>query len=484
MPVTDLVYTLAIVAAVLVAFAWFVHLERQDRSVTVVLFLVGVLIADSVLYQSQNNIPAGLFHPTVATVSFRLPDLLIPAALFARLITHGLPKRLDASVLAWLVFVLWLLMEAVNGVFIGNPPGHVAYHAKLVAYLAIIALAAGVPLTRYLEDNRLLHLVWASAAAAALLLVLDSLGVVIDVHIPGLPLPNFGIMGSDAATIFVSLGLVALAVGAVSERRRFSYLVPAAPLLITPLAANQRAAILGLVVSLLILVAAAPLSRARLRITPTETVVTILVVLACVLTPAVSQLAVANRLGELPWQKQLTEQFSGREVPLTDADRLNQWYVVRKLVAQRPLFGWGLGKEFVYYEPGFQEFQQFDSVHNIGGDLLLRTGGIGLLLFLAALATTTAGGLFAWRRSDDDVISAIAIALVAATGGLLAKGMVEDLFEKYRLAALLALLFGMLLAAASTVRATQEAPGRARIDLAATRAGIGMRRPSARARAN
>jgi len=471
-------YTVAIVAALVAAYVWFVHLERRDQSVTVVLFIFGVLIADAIVYQSQNEIPAGLFHPTVGSASFRPIDLLVPAALAARLTVRGLPKRLDASMLVWIAFIVWLLVEAVNGVFMGNSPGHVAYHTKVISYLAMIALGAGVPLTRYLEKDRLLHLAWASAGAAAVLLMLDSLGVSVTANIPGLPLSQFGIMGSDAATIFVTIGLIALAVGAVSEQRRFRWLLPAAPLLISPAAANQRAAIVGLAVGLLVLIVAAPLSRARIRVTPTETGITVLVVIACLLTPLLAQLAVANRVAELPYQRQLTQQFTGRETGLTNEDRLNQWYVVKKLIAQRPLFGWGLGKQFIYYEPGLQEFQKFDSVHNIGGDLLLRTGGIGLLLFLIALATTSAGGLFAWRRSEDDVISALAIALVAATAGLLAKGMVEDLWEKYRLAALLGLLFGMLIAARSTVRATEEVRRSARFKLASAGIRIPGREPA------
>ena len=44
------------------------------------------------------------------------------------------------------------------------------------------------------------------------------------------------------------------------------------------------------------------------------------------------------------------------------------------LIEQRPVLGWGLGKEFQYFDPGFNAFFQIHVTHNIGIDLLLGTG--------------------------------------------------------------------------------------------------------------
>ncbi len=155
----------------------------------------------------------------------------------------------------------------------------------------------------------------------------------------------------------------------------------------------------------------------------------------------------------------LAYSFTSRTEQLTTQDRLNQWDQVDDLVAERPVFGWGLGKEYEYYEPGRHEFLQVDITHNIGFDLLMRSGLIGFGFFLAALTLTLIKGWAAFLRIEDERLAALSLGLMAAISGLLAKGMVESIFEKYRLAITLALLIGMALSVAAELgRETEEAP--------------------------
>ena len=99
----------------------------------------------------------------------------------------------------------------------------------------------------------------------------------------------------------------------------------------------------------------------------------------------------------------------------------------------------------------FREFLDTKLTHNIGLDLLVRTGLVGLTLFVVALACTFVGGVRTWFAHDvPPEVAAFALAAVASLAGLLAKGMVESLFEKYRLGVLMGLLTGILLSAASS----------------------------------
>ncbi len=453
---------LAALCLLAAAFALFTHLERRDQGVAVVMIILWLLVADAAIYPNQNLVPTGLFHPTLGGTTFRPIDLVIPIALAARLYARGLPRQIDPTLLLWLGFLTWLVAAAVIGVYNGNAFDEVSSQAKVLLYLGLILLAADVPVERYFERNRLLHLTWGMASVAVLLLVLDSVSVDITVSVPGLPLQGFGELGSDAATIFVVIGLLALAAGLVSRSRRFLYLFPAALLLATPLASNQRAAVVGMLVSVAVLAAGLVFARQRLRITPTEAMLTALAALACAVAPLVTQVSLGNQSPKLPLQAELTEEFGNYENVLTAQGRVNQWYAARQLIAERPVFGWGLGKTFTYYEPGFREFHEFDSVHNIGGDLLVRAGGVGLLLFLLALGATAIGAIRAWRLAEADATAVFALAVLAATAGLLAKAMVDPLFEKYRLAALLGLLIGISISATSSLR--QPEPRAARED--------------------
>ena len=83
-----------------------------------------------------------------------------------------------------------------------------------------------------------------------------------------------------------------------------------------------------------------------------------------------------------------------------------------------------------------------DVTENIGLDLWMRSGLIGLGLFVLALFFSLFDGLQAWRLHPDRMVAVLALALVAVVVGFVAKGMVESIFEKYRLATMLGLSLG------------------------------------------
>jgi O-antigen ligase len=124
--------------------------------------------------------------------------------------------------------------------------------------------------------------------------------------------------------------------------------------------------------------------------------------------------------------------------------------VAYDLAKKEPILGYGLGETYTYFEPGPNLYVQTDLTENIGLDLWLRTGLIGLGLFVVALVVSLVNGLSAWRLHPDRMVAVLALGLVAAVVGLIAKGQVESIFENYRLATLLGLTLGMLRSAVTS----------------------------------
>jgi O-antigen ligase len=439
--------------SLLALLGWAGAMERRGRGAAVVAFVVGLNLLEASLYPSQNEVSTGLFHPQIGSLSFRAIDVVIPVVLLAHLLQRRRRESTPATGLLWLAFLAWLATAAVLGAYAGNDLQVVAFEAKALLYLGVLFLVASVPLENYLAGNGLQRFLQAAATLALLLVATDTLGVAVTSDLPIVPLDNAGRLGSDAATLFASLGIVALALGLYTPYRRAACLLPAVPLLAAPLAADQRAAFLGLGFSALVLIAATVRSQRRVHVTPTEVSLVVLAVTACLLAPSL----IVRALGQeppAPVRDNLSATFTSREEQLTTEARLNQLRVSAPLVGERPLLGWGLGKEYIYFEPGYREFQPINLTHNIFSDLLLRTGLVGLLFFLVALGVSLAQGMRSWRLQTAGLTAALSMAATAVVIGLVAKGMVESIFEKYRLAVALGVALGLTL---SSARATRSA---------------------------
>jgi len=266
---------------------------------------------------------------------------------------------------------------------------------------------------------------------------------------------QLGNVGSIGGTLFVLLGIVALALAITSESRRFRMLVIVGPLFVPPLMATQRASLINLVVCLGAVLLLLPVARHRLRATLLEVILAVLVAVALIAVPVfIAGVVEAKRV--IPFSRSLSTAIAGGEKKLSAQDRVNQLVQARKLIAQRPLTGWGLGKTITYYEVGLRQFQVSYLTHNILSDLLVRTGIVGLLLFLAAIGSSFVKGISAWRSADDPLIAAAALAALAIMAGWFAHGMVESLFEHVQLAPIFGITIGLAQAAASQRRARER----------------------------
>ncbi|PWU24756.1 MAG: hypothetical protein C5B48_04765 [Candidatus Rokuibacteriota bacterium] len=459
-------------------FAYFVRLERRGDRMKSVVIILGLLVIESVIYPNPFGVPAGIFHPSLGNPdpsgvdlgpSFRLPDILIPLALGARLFAQGKPLRLRAASIFWLVFVAWLSAEMWVGMHAGHGLGLVTFEGKLIIYICFFLLVAGVPAHEFAHGRTFRRFLYASALIAAVTDLMDQSKTTISANIPGLPIQDLGQMGPDTAAIFLILGLFALGLGSVLAKHRLPLLVSAVPLLLASIESNQRAELLALGAGLVSFVLLGVLGWRRVQVTPTEVVVTAATVIALFLTPVLVSAIRGRQEPTVAFASNVQRTFQTRSKQLSAQDRTYQWSKALELIEQKPWFGWGLGTTYVHFDPGYKVFVTTDITHNIELDLLVRTGAFGLLLFVLAVALTIRDGTRAWLRHPDVLVAAFSLACTAALIGLLTRGTVESIFEKFRLATLLGFVVG---AVASSILSAVE-PARERVtepvDLASVR---------------
>jgi O-antigen ligase len=304
-------------------------------------------------------------------------------------------------------------------------------------------LASGVPVRRYLEGPGFQRLLRWAALSAVVLILLTAAKKTYAVNIPLLKLTDFGTLGTDAATIFVSIGVIAFLLELNKDRRNRLNLLCVVPLAVSPFLAYQRAVLLTLVavVIVVVLVALGSHARQRLRIRSGE---------VAVAAPAItSQKSVTGPASSII-SSTLGQTLNSQQKQLSAQDRLNKWTVSLNDAKQQWLFGQGLGFEYSYFQAGVNQFITTDLTENIGLDLWLRTGVIGLALFLIALITALVNGFATWRLHPDPEVAVFALALFAVVIGMVAKGQVESIFENYRLATVFGLSLGMLRSAVTS----------------------------------
>lgn len=470
----------SVVAALIVAALlghWFIRNERKGVPEKTILFFLGFLILEAAIYQSQTRIPAGLIHPGFGVdpnpkddlietaFSFRLLDILIPLALWARLL--GQRRRGGAALptLAWAALLAWVSLAAVQGFILGNQTDLLLFEAKTVVYLGLLFVVLGADLGKMVSSRAFQRLLVAAAAVAVIVTATDAAGVEADLEIPLFPFSSFGLVGADAASIFGALGLVTLALAVTRASNRIPLLAMTAALMAPALIAQQRAALLGLGVSVILFCLFILLAPHRLKVTFAEGAVLLVGLVFVVGAVALVGAGVQGKPFAIPFVSSVEQSFARGDKALSAESRVNQWKAAPDVIAQRPWVGSGLGTTYLFYDPGPKDFIRSNLTHNVGLDLLIRTGIVGLALFSAALAALLWIGVRVWRTASDPVLAALAMAGAVIVSGLVAKGMVESLFEKYRLAAFMGLMVGIGLATLSRqlVRKTASEPEREKV---------------------
>lgn len=440
--------------AVLGVFMW---LERSGRREVVFGVILVLLVVEVVLYPGQGDVPSVIFNPTFGGQAFRLVELTIPLALFARFLVHGLPGRVTVADLAWIAFLLWWLEGTAVGLMGHNPVQDVLFNGK-----AIIFIGGGYALTSRLDLSRLLSartcswLIGLLSIAAVTLSIMTMTGRVIAVSLPLIPLDNFGPYQGDPSTIVwtlaVPLALVELCRRHPSALRMTALLV----LLVSPLAGNQRASLIGLAAAVVIAVAAMLLPTWRERLTGRRMRVVVPAVGLLLVTASGGPFAVGLGTSAAGLTSRVVTTFTAQGKQESAQARVVLWNEAEKLIAERPVLGWGQG-QWVVIPASRTTLAEATPTHNIALDLLLRNGAVELLLFLIAFLLTARDGLRVWRIHPDSRVAAMALGCVAALIGLVAKGMVESVFDQVRLSTMFGFLLGAVACAANSVAAARVA---------------------------
>ena len=418
-------------AAFVSLFWWFRRLMATDRVIVVAMFLLGLLVVESVLYEPI-DVPPGLFHIQAGGFQIRTIDLILLLAIVARVTTKH-ASRLTLTAGAWILFGVWLTFEAVAGVRYGNSKTYVLDEYKTLIYLGS-AYAVSTARVDRPEDQRVVTRFVRICAVLAVVLFATSLAhIQIALGQPGLNGASFGAISSITSTLLPMVGILGLAIFLCSEPPRYDQLACALVLFATSVAAGQRASPLNLSAALVALVVVVPLCFRHLKVSPSQFCLGVFGVMFTLGSVWFARAALTGRTS-IPFSAQVTTILNGREKVLSAQDRVNQLKVAKTLFEQHPLFGWGLGKTFQYYEVGFKAFTTTYLSHNIIADLLIRTGIVGCALFLVAFALTLSDSVKAWRQESlAPAEAAVALAVCAILTGWFAHGMVESLFEHVRL---------------------------------------------------
>jgi hypothetical protein len=447
-------------AGVLVALvALFARWERTHRQHFAPIGLLALLVIESTLYADFNNLPRGLFHPGSGSTQLRLPEIYITLALLGRLVARGKPTRIGLSAGLWLAFGVWMVVGVVEGHLYQNHFSQNLYEAKAIVYIVGgYALAAGVPVRRYLDTRAFYWLRNLCVAAATLLDLMTIAHVTVSVHIPLLPLQGFGPVGADTAILYVAIGIIYFLREMATGRVRATSVVALVPLLASVLLAQQRAVLVneGVAIAVLLIVLGfVGYGRGvakRLKVQMGQVVLTLLAAVAITLGILVTPAALNQRPVQIPLDSQIHQLFHSQGKAESAQDRIDMANSAESLIPGHPIIGWGLGVEFPFYEAGVRKVQLTPYAHDIVLDLLLRLGIIGLVLYLAALLRLLFDGLGVWRKHPDPEVAAFALALVAILCGLFADSLLEPVLDEYRLATLLGITMGFLRSAVTSPR--------------------------------
>jgi O-Antigen ligase len=427
--------------------------ERQGKYIRATVLLLVLELVEAALYESENFVPRGIFHPGSNTTQLRLPEIFLALALIGRLVARRLPKRIGIPPILWVLWGAWMFTELIEGYLHLNPHATVLYDFKSVIYiLGGFALASAVPVRDYLDAQVFEKLTRWSAPVAVLLDLAQARSQTFNLNVPLFPLQNFGQVGADAATMFGAVALITLMLELGKERRNVLTMACTIPLFLMAVVSGQRAALIGIAISIVFVMAISlgSTGRRRLRIHPSEIFVTVLAVIGVVLLVVIIPAIRNDAPIQLPFSSTISTEFNSAGKQDSAEDRVDESQIAYSLIHKELLFGSGLGTAYSYWSPGPDQYVTEATTDDIYLDLAIRTGVIGLGLFLVAMGVSLVDGLLVWRRHYDSMVAIFALALVAVILGLLVKGGVESILEKYRIATMLGLMLGMLRSAVTS----------------------------------
>lgn len=419
--------------------SWFVRLEQADERHTILVVAVMVLLVESILAGQAANTPVGILRPAFGGQDFRPPDIVLVAAIIARVTSPVRRIHVPRSAVIWFAFIVFYFAQVIVGLLGENGKVEVLFQGKALLYLVGGAIVgAGVSVNRAAEQLRKLAPVLAGVVLLAL--ALKTAGIVWKIDTPVQRINGLGRLSNDTVSIIVVLGAAAMLTEVVRQRPRPLVTGSALILLLAPFAGSQRASYLvlaALAVSFGFVAAGSTWSR-RANITGTEAGLLIagligLVAIGFTLTPAPGVLT-----------SQVEKSFFAEAEGRSASARFDLYSEAIVKIKERPVFGHGVGVK-VTRQAELSKREVSAAAHNILFDMTMRTGFVGLAIFLAAIVTLVLRGIRRWREAEDSMLGAVMLSATLAVLAVMTKAMVEPALDKFRLSLTLGLAAGMIL---------------------------------------
>lgn len=434
--------------------SYFIELETKGNSHKIFMILLGVFLVEATLAGHASNTPFGILRPQVGGQDFRPPDIVIVAALAARLIS-GAKRRFAMEQLLLMVFLLWYASELFPGLANGARTQQALFQGKTVFYvIGGTIIASGANLRRLADVAGK----WGERLVGVVLLatLFQILNVRIQVNTPIQRLHRLGQLGNDSITLYTAIGLIVLAVECHRPEPRLRVAAAGVALVLAPLAGQQRASYLVVAVVAVAIAALATTARSfstRLTVTPVQ------ILLGGAAIVALGAAAFILNSGESVVTTRVDDAFGGQAEINSALARVDLAEQAISRIQERPIMGWGLGATVV--RTAITTGETADAAaHNVLLDVTMRAGLVGLILFLVALVGIVRRGLMRWRDEPDNMVAGLQIGAILAITGFLAKAMVEPALDKYRLTLMVSMAFGLILADAGT-SASDEPDARA-----------------------
>jgi O-antigen ligase len=430
--------------------ALFAHWERSGLSHVPAAIILGLLTFESILLPAPGNTPNGLFRFRGAGEDVRTIGALTVLALVARWWARGFPTRVSRTGLLWAACGFWYCAAAWIGVTRGHDSELVKFEFQSLLYIAAgYLLFAGTPV-RALLSRRAVG--WWTGVLSALIGVVaftTLFELYSDVSLGLQTFPGLGSYGPSGRSVVSGIAVVTVVSEACRARPRNWVIICALLLLLSPVVGIQRASLVQALLCFggLLIIAFGRTWRRRATVTPTLSGLVVLGLIGVVVAIVVIPPAVTGEQSIV--MRSLDRAFTGEGQAASAEARQLLWSESRDLIEEHPIAGWGLGKRTALARPFPLDPMEMSS-HNILLDLWIRAGLVSVLLFLGALAASFWDATRTWRRHPDPIVGAYAIGCAIALVGLIGKGLVEPLFDNFRLATLLGMLAGGIASAANS----------------------------------
>jgi hypothetical protein len=430
----------------LVAIGYARRWERAGTPERYVALLVVVLLVESLVYTSQPDTPVGLFRIPLFGGNVRTQDLLVVAGVVGRMTVRPLPRRISTAGVLWFLAGAWFAVATVRGVMAGHDMNLVLFSAaSLVGLFGSILLVAGCDVSRLIDMARSR---WIVVLGAIVLVIAPNEASPEPVSLFGTEL---GTIHSDTASVFVALGTFAILVEWSATTRRRWAAWAALPLLATPFTIAQRATLLQLAGTLLVVgwAMTQPEWRDRFHVARLKLVKGVLAVVALSAVALIFHLRDTD--ASVPFSGYYEQTFTAPAQQQSAQAREESFGVAIDEWTSAWPFGSGLGHTYRIVRPFGSGLAQPATFDNVPLDVLVRTGLVGFVLTAGALLWTMRDGLRTWRRHADGSIAAFALAGVAVLAGLLTKAVFESVLEKGKIAVVIGLTVGGIAAAARSL---------------------------------